>query len=693
MRLSTRCELVMADTGATDGSREIAEKFADILIEFPWIDDFAAARNAVMERCSGEWYFSVDTDEYLDSDISELASFLDDSEEHDEQIAMVNIRNYDTYEMDGDYSDFLAGRIVRMSTGVRYEGAIHEHFNFQGDVKAYSLANTVLHHDGYVGLHQKNEAGREKAQRNVRMIQKELEKKPENLLLYMQLIEAGSTSSIENFEDQIRRAVNLVQEKKPGWEQLGPPILRTALYAAERLNLPEWGDWIKFAEEQFPNSMFIRLDIEYAAFVHEWNSGKNQEQAVLRGERYLKALEDYRNGKDPLAQTISPLQMATPFSECEVKINIITIYCVLGRLTDAFKLSKSINYRLLTEEQTGKLISALQDIHYKTKLDTTTVILQLWDTILNQPREKAARWKSVLLKTASRTFLPKNRKAELAKPEFVRHAYTLYTPLYGKYELGAAAVIMETKDAFGIEKALKTVEHWNAFPIQALFHALERGARFPLPDKPLHIEEMDALAARLAQDKDRFLPLALRAAEQADSGDWQSFCWTRGLVLAAVQVWPWSAKGQDEEQGMALARAFARVEGDFLPRCYAGEVLQEDSLFALPPLHRFGWYCSRAFDALEKGKALDYVRLLRAGLDSCEGVKDMVEFLADHTEEVQRLITPPELKALADQVRVILARFAPDDPAVAALKQSEAYRNVAHLVEGTSIPVWGGPLQ
>ena len=197
LRLSTRCELVMADTGATDGSREIAEKFADILIEFPWIDDFAAARNAVMERCSGEWYFSVDTDEYLDSDISELASFLDDSEEHDEQIAMVNIRNYDTYEMDGDYSDFLAGRIVRMSTGVRYEGAIHEHFNFQGDVKAYSLANTVLHHDGYVGLHQKNEAGREKAQRNVRMIQKELEKKPENLLLYMQLIEAGSTSSIE----------------------------------------------------------------------------------------------------------------------------------------------------------------------------------------------------------------------------------------------------------------------------------------------------------------------------------------------------------------------------------------------------------------------------------------------------------------------------------------------------------------
>lgn len=68
----------------------------------------------------------------------------------------------------------------------------------------------------------------------------------------------------------------------------------------------------------------------------------------------------------------------------------------------------------------------------------------------------------------------------------------------------------------------------------------------------------------------------------------------------------------------------------------------------------------------------------------------MVEFLAGHTQEVQQLVTPPELKGLADQVRVILARFSPDDPAVAALKQSEAYQKVAYLIEGFTAPVWGG---
>ena len=33
------CEVVMADTGSEDGSREVAEKYADILIDFPWCDE------------------------------------------------------------------------------------------------------------------------------------------------------------------------------------------------------------------------------------------------------------------------------------------------------------------------------------------------------------------------------------------------------------------------------------------------------------------------------------------------------------------------------------------------------------------------------------------------------------------------------------------------------------------------------
>ena len=76
LRDAVPCELVIADTGSTDGTREIAQKYADICFDFEWIDDFSAARNAVMDRCSGKWFFSIDADEYLDDNIDMLKQFF-----------------------------------------------------------------------------------------------------------------------------------------------------------------------------------------------------------------------------------------------------------------------------------------------------------------------------------------------------------------------------------------------------------------------------------------------------------------------------------------------------------------------------------------------------------------------------------------------------------------------------------------
>ena len=84
-------------------------------------------------------------------------------------------------------------------------------------------------------------------------------------------------------------------------------------------------------------------------------------------------------------------------------------------------------------------------------------------------------------------------------------------------------------------------------------------------------------------------------------------------------------------------------------------------------------------------------RLLREGLALCGAAKEMVEYLLDST---QALKSPSEeLSALADQIRAVLGRFSPDDPAVAALKQSEAYQKVAYLIEGLEPPVAGRQLQ
>ena len=59
---------MVVDTGSTDRTVEIAAEFSARIVQFPWEDDFAAARNAGLDAAQGEWVFWLDADEWLDPD-------------------------------------------------------------------------------------------------------------------------------------------------------------------------------------------------------------------------------------------------------------------------------------------------------------------------------------------------------------------------------------------------------------------------------------------------------------------------------------------------------------------------------------------------------------------------------------------------------------------------------------------------
>lgn len=684
LRDAIPCELVMADTGSVDGSRKIAEQYADIVFDFPWINDFAAARNAVMDRCSGKWYFSIDTDEWLDPDIAGLLSFLWAPQSKKYTNCGLMIRNY-LKTLDGDYSDFMAIRFVRMDLGLRYTGAIHERWPEPEGYAVFGLRNTFMYHDGYMELNA--DQGRAKRKRNMTLLKEELQKNPENITVLIQCIE--SSLGDPDHETYICQAMDAVKKKVPLWNILGPAIFRHAVISAQNYGLPELEERIELCREWFPDSPYTLIDVAYVDFVTDITNEKYAE-AISCGKIYLKAIEDYRAGRyDTVEMLNNAFLSASEPREYMCRLLLADAYFQEKQYQQAIDTLQMLDCARLSEQNVRDYLGVLMNLHAQSGLDMSLIAADFWEKIARPvpDEDKAAVRLSGFDSAAAAVFGADYR----AKEEELgcRHAYTIFLPLVGKCEAGTAARVLESDNRDEMEGILHGVQDWGAFPVAVLAYALDLGVMFPLEEKPLKMEEMDLLAGILAKERDIFF----RIVEKVDCRvplEWQRLNWYRALALTAVNVLDW--KGESAEQGLGLstARIFARTETQFLRRFYSEEALEEGNLFTLPSMHRFGWYCAQAFDALDNGNPVDYVRLLRAGLESCGDMKPMVEFLLENTPELQTPAPSAELQTLAEQIRTVLSNFAPDDPAVTALKQSEAYRKVAHLIEGIEVPVVGG---
>lgn len=112
-------EVVIYDTGSTDGSIELARSLGATVIEGHWDDDFARARNEALRACRGTWILHLDADEELVADPDEFRALLRRSSTDS---LLVRIRNVATAV--GDYEHFVVRAFKRKVA--RWSGRLHE---------------------------------------------------------------------------------------------------------------------------------------------------------------------------------------------------------------------------------------------------------------------------------------------------------------------------------------------------------------------------------------------------------------------------------------------------------------------------------------------------------------------------------------------------------------------------------------
>lgn len=59
-------EIIIVDTGSTDKTKVIAQKYTNKIFDFIWNDDFAAARNFAFSKATKDYIYSADADEVID---------------------------------------------------------------------------------------------------------------------------------------------------------------------------------------------------------------------------------------------------------------------------------------------------------------------------------------------------------------------------------------------------------------------------------------------------------------------------------------------------------------------------------------------------------------------------------------------------------------------------------------------------
>ncbi len=58
-------EMIIVDTGSTDRTKDIAQAYGAKVFDFPWTNDFSAARNHSLSMASGDWIIVLDADEVI----------------------------------------------------------------------------------------------------------------------------------------------------------------------------------------------------------------------------------------------------------------------------------------------------------------------------------------------------------------------------------------------------------------------------------------------------------------------------------------------------------------------------------------------------------------------------------------------------------------------------------------------------
>ncbi len=175
-------EIIVGDTGSADRTKEIAQEYGAKVLDVPWTDDFAAARNAVLKEATGDWILSLDADEVIaEEDRAKIIEAINSWEVAGFWIATRNYCNDSTIQgwqpAGGDhFAKTYAGwfpsvkvRLWQQQENILFQGRVHEVIPEEvlRSFGKVAMLPVPIHHYGFEQSGEKKEAYLKMVERKV----------------------------------------------------------------------------------------------------------------------------------------------------------------------------------------------------------------------------------------------------------------------------------------------------------------------------------------------------------------------------------------------------------------------------------------------------------------------------------------------------------------------------------------------
>lgn len=286
-------ELIVIDTGSTDGTVEITKQYGARVYQHPWCDNMSLVRNIAIHKAEGLWYMSIDDDEWFE-DVSEIIDFfLNDTYKEYDSASYIQRNLLEEGKL--EYSDHRTLRMAKITPELHFEGRIHDALLVERGKKEYFF-EAAARHTGFAYMNDRIRAMK-KSQRNLNILRYDFDEYPMDMRYNYQM--ANEYAILQMHRTAVSyffRGISIMREiyEEPETEAIYKIHLLELLMQFNIMESDEFFDYAKNIIEGMHFNALEAILVYYLYIRMSDRAGKPFQEILDIGKVMERLIEDYQ---------------------------------------------------------------------------------------------------------------------------------------------------------------------------------------------------------------------------------------------------------------------------------------------------------------------------------------------------------------------------------------------------------------